>query len=110
MKQASSGSVVGYTVVVAQPAHMMPRSATIQSSRVPARIATRSSWPTPRVVRPAAMALARAPICAQVNHTGLSFASGPPNARAFGVEATRLRNMSGMDLYGTSKVIGKPIQ
>ena len=68
-----------------------------QSSRVFARIATLSSLPTPSVVRPAAMALALAPICAQVCQTGLSFASGAPKACASGVAVTRFKNISEME-------------
>lgn len=52
----SSALVCGYTVVVAAPAHMMPRSARIHSSRVPAARATRCSARTPSSMSPAAMA------------------------------------------------------
>src|SRR6188474_3855208 len=84
---------------------MTPRSAMIQSTRVLARIATRSWLPTPSVVRPAAIALARSATCDQVTHAIPSSGVGYPKAFFSGVAATRCRNMSGIDRYGTSKVM-----
>ena len=56
MNADSSAFVCGYTVVVAAPAHMMPRSARIHSTRVEEASATRCSGWTPSSIRPAAMA------------------------------------------------------
>src|SRR5688572_8230558 len=86
-------------VVVAAPAHMMPRSASTHSTRVEEAIATPSSGLTPIACRPAAIAVARSPTSFQVSHTGPS-GPGEANALAAGVAATRCRNMSGKDLYG----------
>jgi hypothetical protein len=76
MNFASSGSVVGYTVVVAAPAHMTPKSASTHSSLVPDRIATRSSGRTPSPISPAAIAVARSPTCRQVSQPTCSSAVG----------------------------------
>ncbi len=66
MYAVSSAFVCGYTVVVAAPAQMMPRSASIQSTRVVEAMATRSSGRTPRSISPAAMAKTRCADSAQV--------------------------------------------
>src|SRR6266480_3405999 len=80
---------------------MMPRSARIHSTLVPARIATRSSPRTPRSYSPAAIALARSPTWPQVSRTGgpASPGAGLTNASRSGVAATLARNMSGTDRY-----------
>ncbi len=56
MNADSSALVCGYTVVVAAPAHMMPRSPRIHSTRVAEASATRCSGWTPSSMSPAAMA------------------------------------------------------
>ncbi|CAM5675696.1 hypothetical protein SFUMM280S_01856 [Streptomyces fumanus] len=54
-------------MVVAAPAHMMPRSARIHSMRVAEASATRCSGAMPRSIRPAAMAWTRSAAWAQVS-------------------------------------------
>ncbi len=85
-------------MVVAAPAQLMPRSASTHSRRVPDRIDTRSSRPTPSVTNPAAMALARSPTSPHVIQLmPVSSGVGTANARPLGVLATLLRIMSGID-------------
>src|SRR5688572_19734895 len=86
-------------VVVAAPAHITPRSARTHSILVAAAIATVSSGLTPSALSPAATAVARSPTTFHVSHSG-PFGPGNEKALAAGVEATRLRNISGTDLKG----------
>src|SRR3990172_9060027 len=79
-------------VVVAPPAHRMPRSARIQSRRVPDRMAQRCSLSRPSARKPHAMAMTRSRASFQVSvfHPP---ALGTVNALRSGVAATRSRNM-----------------
>ena len=96
MYATSSALVVGYTVVVAPPAARMPKSTTTHSYRVPDASATRSSGLMPSAIRPAAMCSTRSPNCCQLTLAQPS-SSGKRNASAFGVAATRSRNILGTD-------------
>ncbi len=80
MNADSSALVCGYTVVVAAPAHMMPKSARIHSTRVAEARATRSSGRTPSSISPAAMAYTRSAACRQLR----DFQSSGPSPAAGG--------------------------
>ena len=72
MYAVSSSLVEGYTVVVAAPAHMMPRSARIHSYLVPDEMPTRCSAWIPSDNSPAAIRLTSSPACFQVTEVQLS--------------------------------------
>ena len=61
--------VLGYTVVVAAPAHMIARSARIHSYRVLDAIPTRCSGSMSSASRPAASVSTRSAVCRQVSET-----------------------------------------
>ena len=67
MNATSSPSVVGYTVVVAPPAHITAKSARIHSIRVEHAIATRSSVARPSASSPAARRATRSPVSPQLS-------------------------------------------
>ena len=85
-------SVVGYTVVVAPPAHRIARSDRIHSIRVVEAIATRCWGWTPRSTRPAARLNTRSLVCAQSQRLPVRRRRGNGMPRRFGVLSTRSTN------------------
>ena len=83
--------------MVAPPAHITPKSASIHSVRVPARIATRSWGRRPRSSRPAAISVTAVPVTAQVCECQSPALSGCRYASAAGVRATRSSNIAPKD-------------
>ncbi len=89
----SAALLVGYTVVVAAPAHMIARSASTHSYRVLEAIATRSSGAMPSASNPAATASTCAAVSFQVSDTQRS-PSSFRNASLSPDRRTRSKNIA----------------
>src|SRR5689334_4616357 len=84
-------------VVVAPPAHRIPRSTSSHSRRVEDRIAQRASSARPSARSPQAIARTSPAVSRQVRLRQPPPVAGAPKASRSGVSATGWRNRSGID-------------